>query len=133
MQYDASLPLKGHGIVDVVCPSLTIGGTAALIEIGVHGSWSYALGAEVSAGVRCRLRESPTSMIIDLTDLVDPDGVSLPLWLATRRACAVVRPPVALALCLPQATTLEHRLRHIDADRLPRFTTMPEARAAVAG
>ncbi len=112
-------------------PSVTSAGTAELPEIEVHGRWSYRLGAEVTDGIRDRLREHPAALIIDLGDLVDPDGASLPLWLATRRACAVVRPPVGLALCLPNTTMLDRRLRRIGAQRLPRFTTMPEARTAM--
>jgi hypothetical protein len=112
-------------------PAFTSDGTAELPEIGVHGRWSYRLGADVSAGIRRRLRDRPTALIIDLGDLIDPDGASLPLWLATRRACAVVRPPIGLALCLPNTTTLDRRLRRIGAQRLPRFTTMPEARTAM--
>jgi hypothetical protein len=118
--------------VSPALPSVTSGGTPALTEIGVHGRWSDRLGAEVSAGLRQRLGERPGAIIIDLRDLLDPDGASLGLWLATRRACAVVRPLVGLALCLPGTTVLDRRLRRIDANRLPRFATMHEARAAMA-
>jgi hypothetical protein len=111
--------------------SFTSEGTTALVEIGVHGRWSYLLGAEVSAGIRRRLGERPAAIIIDLYGLFDPDGASLALWLATRRACKVIRPSISLALCLPNTTKLDRRLRRIDAKRLPRFTTMPEARTAM--
>jgi hypothetical protein len=124
-------PDAGGEHVSPGLPSVTSTGTVELPEIEVHGRWSYRLGAEVSDGIRHRLRERPAAMIIDLGDLVDPDGASLPLWLATRRACAVVRPAVGLALCLPNTTMLDHRLRRIGAQRLPRFTTMPEARTAM--
>jgi hypothetical protein len=131
MSPNLPFPSPDRETISAALPSLTSGGTTALTEIGVHGPWSYRLGAEVSAGIRSRLLERPTAMIIDLCDLFDPDGASLALWLATRRACTVVRPPVGLALCLPNTTRLDRRLRRIDGNRLPRFTTMPEARAAM--
>jgi hypothetical protein len=131
MPHDLSFPAPDRETINPALPSLTSGGTTTLTEIGVHGRWSYHLGAEVSADIRRRLLERPAAMIIDLCDLSDPDGASLALWLATRRACTVVRPSVGLALCLPNTTRLDRRLRRIDANRLPRFTTMPEARAAM--
>jgi hypothetical protein len=113
--------------------SVTTGGTDAVIEIAAHGRWSRRLGDEITIEVRRRFAAHPHAVIIDLRDLIDPDGASLPLWLAARRAATVVRPPVQLALCLLPATVLDRRLRRIGAHRLPRFTTVPEARAAMAG
>ncbi|WP_203843366.1 hypothetical protein [Winogradskya humida] len=125
------LPAAENEAINTPLPSFTSSGTTALIEIGVHGRWSYELGADVSAGIRQQLAERPSAMIIDLCELLDADGTSLALWLATRRACTAIRPPIALALCLPGKTMLERRLRRIDTNRLPRFTTMCEARAAM--
>ena len=110
---------------------ITTGGTGAVREIAVHGRWSRRLGQAVTAEIRRRFGERPFGVILDLRDLSDPDGLSLPLWLAARRAATVVRPPVQLALCLPGDTTLDRRLRRVGADRLPRFTTMPGAREAM--
>jgi hypothetical protein len=131
MQPEPSSAGTDRESVNAAPPSVTNHGTATLIEIGVHGRWSHHLGTEVSAGIRRRLAEHPSAVIIDLDDLFDPDGASLALWLATRRVCSVTRPPIRLALCLPNTTMLDRRLRRITANRLPRFTTMPEARAAM--
>jgi hypothetical protein len=100
----------------------------AAIEIAVHGRWSRHLGDEVTAEIRRCFAERPPAVIIDLAGLIDPDGASVPLWLAARRASTVVRPPVRLALCLPPGTVLDRRLHRIDAHRLPRFATVAEAR-----
>jgi hypothetical protein len=121
-----------EGVSDASRP-VTTGGTGAVIEITVHGRWSRRLGDEVTTEIRRRFAAHPRAVIIDLRDLSDPDGASLPLWLAARRAATVVRPPVQLALCLHPATVLDRRLRRIGAHRLPRFTTVPDARAAMTG
>ncbi|MEV6600094.1 hypothetical protein AB0M36_25055 [Actinoplanes sp. NPDC051346] len=76
---------------------------------------------------------APSGVIADLYDLGDPDGASMPLWLATRRAAIVLQPPEQLALCLPTTSGLDRPLRRADAQRqLPLFATTPETRAAVA-
>ena len=102
-----------------------------MVEISVHDMWSRRLGLNVSARLGTRLANRPGAVIIDLLDLVDEDAASLPLWLAARRAAAVIRPPVPLALCLPATAVLEQRLRRICARRLPVFATRSEARTAM--
>ncbi|GAA2712137.1 hypothetical protein [Actinoplanes palleronii] len=103
-----------------------------VVEYAVHGVWSHRLGVDVVAGLRARFADAPAAVIIDLHGMTDDDAASLPLWLAARRAAAAIRPTVPLALCMPATTVLETRLRRIGAERLPIFTTMPEARAAMA-
>jgi hypothetical protein len=102
--------------------------TGATLEIAVHGRWSRRLGDEITAEIRRCFAAHPLAVLIDLHDLTDPDGASLPLWLAARRAATVVRPPVRLALCLSPGTVLDRRLHRIGAHRLPRFATLAEAR-----
>ncbi|WP_433790835.1 ATP-binding protein [Actinoplanes sp. CA-252034] len=105
----------------------------AIVEIGVHGRWSRRLGVDVSAAIGKCLVEPPAGIIADLYDLGDPDGASMLLWLAARRAASVLQPPVEFALCLPTATALNHQIRRAGvAPHLPRFATMAEARAAVS-
>ncbi|GID66851.1 hypothetical protein Acy02nite_47320 [Actinoplanes cyaneus] len=116
-----------------VCPSADIADqVAAVVEIAVHGSWSHTLGLDVSAALRDAFAGRPAAIIVNLHGLSDDEATSLPLWLAARRAAAVIRPPVRLALCLPTATVLQQRLQYIGAQRLPMYATMPEARTAVA-
>jgi hypothetical protein len=104
-----------------------------ITDITVHGRWSHHLGVQVCATIRDGFAERPAAMIIDLHELADPDGDSMPLWLATRKAAGAVRPPVRLALCLPATGTLHRRLRRLGPHHLPLFTTMPEAQAALGG
>jgi anti-sigma regulatory factor (Ser/Thr protein kinase) len=112
--------------------SITGDVTTGVVEMAVHGRWSQRLGMDVSTGIRKCLAEHPAAVIADLRDMSDPDGASMPMWLATRRAGIVMQPPVPLALCLPTATMLDRRLRRLGAQHPPPvFTTMPEARAAV--
>jgi hypothetical protein len=104
---------------------------AVVTELEVRGEWSRSLGMDTTRRLRERLSAGPAAIIIDLHPLLDPEAASLPLWLATRRAASVLRPPVHLALCLAVATVLETRLRRLGAYRLPTFATMPEARDAM--
>ncbi|MEV6600107.1 ATP-binding protein [Actinoplanes sp. NPDC051346] len=104
----------------------------AVVELSVHGRWSQRLGMDVSAAIRNCLAEPPSAIIADLHDLGDPDGTSMPTWLAARRAAVVQQPPVQLALCLPTTAGLDRRLRRAGAHQhLPLFATMLEARAVV--
>ena len=129
------MPVRGSRLTGshvTVCPSADIAGpAAALVEIAVHGSWSHTLGLDVSAALRDAFAGRPGAIIVDLHGLSDDEAVSLPLWLAARRAAAVIRPPVRLMLCLPTATVLQQRLQYIGAQRLPMYATMSEARTAV--
>ena len=60
-------------------PSVTTGGTSAVLEIAVHGRWSRRLGDEITAEIRRCFARRPLAVLIDLHDLTDPDGASLPL------------------------------------------------------
>jgi hypothetical protein len=82
-----------------------------VVELTVHGRWSTHLGIQVCDGIRACLAGHPPVLLVDLQDLGDPDAASMSLWLATRRAAMVKRPPVRLALCLPTTTLLHLRLR----------------------
>lgn len=106
--------------------------TAVVAEIEVHGAWSRSLGTEITRRLREHLAARPAALIVDLHHLLDPDAASVPLWLAARRTTSVLRPPVQLALCLPATTPLEQRLHRLSPHRLPIFTTMPQARTAIA-
>lgn len=103
-----------------------------IAEISVYGRWSHRLGMQVCAGIRACLANPPAAVIADLTELIDPDGASMPLWLATRKAVRAVRPPLWLALCLPPDGVLHRRLQRLGPHHLQVFATMPEVRAAAA-
>jgi hypothetical protein len=112
---------------------VTDGPATVVAELEVRGEWSRRLGVDTTRRLRERLSTAPAAILIDLHQLFDPEAASLPLWLATRRAASVLRPPVRLGLCLPVATVLERRLQRLGAHRLPTFATMPEAREAMTG
>lgn len=105
----------------------------AVVELSLLGRWSQGLGADTAAAIRKCLAQPPSAIIVDLHHLADPEGASVPLWLAARRAAIVLQPPVQLALCLPGAVGLDRQLRRSGAEwHLFMYATMPEARAAVA-
>lgn len=105
----------------------------AVIEAAVSGRWCQRLCLDITAAVRKCFAEHPAAVIIDLHDLDDPDGASMPLWLSERRVATAMLPPVQLALCLPESTKLADRLRRVGAHwLLPMFPTMFEARRAVS-
>ncbi|MFI5495018.1 ATP-binding protein [Actinoplanes sp. NPDC051859] len=103
------------------------------LVLGVHGRWSSPFAATLRSNIHKCLAEQPPAILVDLTDLGDPDGRSTGLWLAAHRACGLQQPPVKLAICLPAATMLATRLRRNRGLRvLSVFASMPEARAALA-
>ena len=107
---------------------VTADASTAVIEMSVHGPWSDHLGERVTTGLRLCLAGPSTSVIVDLHGLADPDGASMPFWTATCQDAA----PVRIALCLPRSSTLDRRLHHSPARPLT-YSTMPEARIAIAG
>lgn len=106
----------------------------AVTELAVHGRWDNRMAVDISTAIRKCHVEQPRAMIVDLYDLGDPQGDSMPLWLSERKIAMRRQPSVLLALCLPTATPLFRRLRRVGAYRyLPMYATMPEAHAALAG
>jgi hypothetical protein len=104
----------------------------AMIEMAVRGRWDRRLCLDISSATRKCFAEHPSALIIDLSDLSDPDGASMPFWLSERRAAAAQPAPVHLVLCIPPTTRLDGRLRRVGAHLLlPMFATMAEARLAV--
>ncbi len=100
----------------------------AVVEMSVHGPWSDHLGERVTSRLRLCLAGPSTAVVVDLHGLGDPDGLSMPFWVATWQDAA----PVRVALCLPASSSLDQRLRHAAARPLT-YPTMPEARMAIAG
>jgi anti-sigma regulatory factor (Ser/Thr protein kinase) len=116
-----------------VSVGVTADASTSVVEMTVHGQWSQHLGSQVAAGLRlCRVGPS-RSIIVDLHDLGDPYGLSLPFWSRASRDASVGPAPVRLAFCLPAMTTLDGRLRQPDGQRSAVFATMIEARRAIAG
>jgi hypothetical protein len=127
--------LFGSGIDDSRNSHLELTGDVdtAVIEMTVHGRWDRRLYLDVAAAARKCFAERPSALIIDVHDLDDADGASMPLWVSERRAAAALLPAVRLVLCVAPATTLARRLRRVGAHLLlPMFATMAEARVVVA-
>jgi hypothetical protein len=106
--------------------------STAVVEMTVHGEWSPHLGRQVAASLRLCLAGPSSSIIIDLQNLKDAYGVSLPFWLAVWREGRLGPAPVQLALCVPTTTMLDSRLRQLGSRPLV-FATTSEARVAIAG
>lgn len=105
---------------------------SAVIEVAVHGRWSRRLAVDASIAVRKCVVELPRAVIVDLHDMGDGSGESIPLWISEYRAANGMQPPVQVVLCAPTQTAVARRLRHVGASRyLPMYATMPEARAAL--
>src|SRR4051812_4918368 len=88
-----------------------------LLELAIHGGWSVPLRQDVYRGIYKCLAEHPAALLIDLRDMTDPEGSSVAMWLAARRAGTTLQPAVRVALCVPPATTLAGRLRRVGARR----------------
>jgi anti-sigma regulatory factor (Ser/Thr protein kinase) len=138
-RHEGEPPLRPPYLVAVVTDrsgvsvAVVADASSTVIEIKVHGHWSQQLGEQITAGLRLCLAGPSEAIIVDLRDFHDLHGLSLRYWLAAQREarCGVL--PVSLALCIPPAKMLGYRLRHHDANSLPLFATMGEARAAVVG
>ena len=107
---------------------------AEITVVSVRGSWDNPLWRQVSLTLRKCLTEHPGGLIVDLAELDDLSGRSVPTWLHARALGASMDPPVAVALCVPAEKALARRLRRVDAGRfLPVFTQVGQARAALTG
>lgn len=107
--------------------------SSAVVELKVHGRWSRELGSQVTAGLRLCLAGPSEALIIDLHDVGDLHGVSLPYWVAAQRTARSGPAPAHLALCAPSTTMLDYRLRNHEWDPTLLFATMAEARIAIVG
>ncbi|WP_125809927.1 ATP-binding protein [Actinoplanes sp. ATCC 53533] len=114
--------------------SVTADVDAGVIEVAVRGRWSPSLRVEAWTAVTKCFVEHPLAVIVDLHDLDDPLASSAPAWWTMGITGARLAPPVSVVVCLPLTTALTARLNRLGAKRyLPVFTTLPDARAAVAG
>ncbi|MFI7602437.1 ATP-binding protein [Actinoplanes sp. NPDC049681] len=104
-----------------------------VVEVAVYGRWSPQLSEQVSAALHMCLAGPSAAIIVDLHDLGDPHGGSLPFWLALWRQARLGAAPVYVTFCLPTATALSRRLRYLQGPQPRAYTTLPEARAATAG
>lgn len=113
-------------------PAVTADAGAAVLDILVHGSWSQRLGEKVTAILRRCTAGAPAAILLDLRQLSDPYGVSMPFWLTAWRQARLQPAPVQLVFCLPATTALSRRLRTLHGPQPRVFATVPEARVAVA-
>ncbi|MGA5299534.1 ATP-binding protein [Nucisporomicrobium flavum] len=116
-----------------VAVEVTADASVTVVEMTVHGRWSEQLGGQVADAVRLCLAGPTRAIIIDLRDVGDLHGSSLPFWAAAARSARLAPIPARLALCLPPGTMLDHRLRHTEAGVPRAFPTMAEARIVLAG
>jgi anti-sigma regulatory factor (Ser/Thr protein kinase) len=112
--------------------TVTTDASTNVVELTVHGRWSPELGNQVTATLRLCLAGPASAVIIDLHDVGDMHGVSVPFWIAAARTARLGPTPIQLALCLPMPTMLAFRLRQSDSCPLSLFATISEARRAIA-
>jgi len=114
--------------------SVTADVDAGVIEVAVQGRWSPSLRVEAWTAVTKCFVEHPLAVIVDLHELEDPLASSAPAWWTMSTTGARMAPPVSVVVCLPLTAALTARLNRLGAKRyLPVFTTLPDARTAVAG
>jgi hypothetical protein len=104
----------------------------AVVEVAAHGRWSPILGEQVSAVMRMCLAGPSPSIIVDLRDLRDPHGASLPHWLALWRQARFGAAPVQVTFSLPVTAALSRRLRYHRGPQPRVFETVREARIGIA-
>jgi len=107
---------------------------AAVALMTVRGHWDRSLRQTVTTKLHKCLAEHPEALIVDLSDLHDPDSVSAPTWIAAQNAAAAREPAVQLALCIPPYRPLADRMQRLGARRfLPVYAKVRQARVAIAG
>ncbi|MBB2943197.1 anti-sigma regulatory factor (Ser/Thr protein kinase) [Actinoplanes lutulentus] len=106
--------------------------SSTVVEMTVHGRWSPELRDQVADTLRMCEAGPTTGIIIDLQNMGDLHGVSLPFWTHAARS-GRLGSVLLLALCLPTATMLSYRLRQSDGRQPLVFPTVPQARVAIAG
>ncbi|WP_109603243.1 ATP-binding protein [Actinoplanes xinjiangensis] len=112
---------------------VTADASTTVLEMSVHGRWSQQLGDQVTDSLRRCLAGPCEAIVIDVSDVGDLHGVSLPYWSAAVRAARLGPASVRMAFCSRPATTLDYRLRHQDGPPVTVFPTMAQARIAIAG
>ncbi|MET0425877.1 MAG: ATP-binding protein [Actinoplanes sp.] len=103
-----------------------------VVEVAPHGPWSEELGEQMTAALSMCLAGPFPSIIVDLHDLGDPDGASLPFWLALWRQARIGSTPVHATFCLPPTTALSRRLRSLPGPQPRVYAGVREARTANA-
>lgn len=115
-----------------VAVTVTGDATTAVVEMTTHGEWSPRFGEQVAAGLRLCLAGPSASVIIDLRQLDDVSGLSMPFWMAAWRQARLAPSPVLLVFCLPATSLLSRRLRTAEGPRPRVFASATEARIAIA-
>jgi anti-sigma regulatory factor (Ser/Thr protein kinase) len=105
----------------------------AMVEVAAHGRWSPRLCEHLTATLTLCLAGPSAAIIVDLHDLTDPYGASLPFWIAASQQARSGLPPVHLTYCLPASAVLGRRLRNVQGPQPSVFTSVPEARRAIDG
>jgi anti-sigma regulatory factor (Ser/Thr protein kinase) len=117
-----------HGVGTTVMTDAGI----EVIEVAAHGQWSPRVSDTVSAALPLCLAGPAPSIIVDLCDLGDTYGVSLPFWLALWREARLADEPMNMTFCLPETTALSRRLRNLRGPQPRVFATVREARMGIA-
>jgi anti-sigma regulatory factor (Ser/Thr protein kinase) len=131
-------PLGSPFLIDVVTDRHGVGATIMtdagmeVMEVAVHGEWSSRVSDRVSAALPLCLAGPSPSIIVDLGDLGDTYGASLPFWLARWREARLAETPKNMTFCLPETTALSRRLRNLEGPQPRVYATVREARIGLA-
>jgi hypothetical protein len=114
--------------------TITVDVDAAVTVLAPTGRWSRPLHRAAGSAVRKCLGEQPAALVLDLNDLEDRAAGSVATWLHAGRAGAALQPAVRVVACMPAEAPLAVRLARTRSARfLPRYDSVTEARAALAG
>jgi len=106
---------------------------AAVALMTVHGIWDRWLWQATAAALRKCLAEHPEALIVDLTDLTDPQALSANTWMTAQNSAAAMEPQVQMALCIPPTLPLADRMQRLGARLyLPVYAKVRQARVAIA-
>ncbi|GAA3923219.1 ATP-binding protein [Actinoplanes auranticolor] len=127
-------PYLVHGVLDRNGVGTTVMTDVSIeaIEVAVHGQWSPRVSDTVSAALPLCLAGPSSSIIVDLRDLGDTYGASLPFWLALWREARLADAPMNMTFSLPETTALSRRLRNLRGPQPRVFATVLEARMGIA-
>jgi hypothetical protein len=108
-----------------------VGSATSILTI--RGTWTIPLWSASSAALRKCYAGHPDALIVDLTELDDPEAASAPTWLTAQRRSSEMDPPVRLALCISPELILADRMQRLGARRfLPVYARVNQARVAIA-
>jgi hypothetical protein len=100
--------------------------TDCYTEVTVHGGWSPQLRTSISEQLQACLAEHPRAVVIDLSNLSDPEGRSASAWRTVARYAGTRGPAARVLICAAPAP-LRQRLRADDPTKVTVLNSTGDA------